>query len=160
MVRNITISLSINAMLERIYATSALDYIMNKRNSENRDSITILTHDQREALRLQLKDSFAHILLQLLPHIASSNVNDLSNDDIELFIVELQVPTSVAESNTIALRQTIENCITLDTLAMCQSCKNQELASQYRQKYQQAIKLVKSLLTPFSNDLHITQHWL
>lgn len=160
MVRNITISLSINAMLERIYATSALDYFMNKSTGESQDPFTVLSHDQRDALRLQLKDSFAHILLQLLPHIASSNVKDLPNDDIELLILELQVPASVAESNTIALRQTIENCITLDTLAMCQSCKNQELASHYQQKYQQAIKLVKTLLTPLANDLHITPHWL
>lgn len=162
---SISLNLSTTAIVQEIYAASALRCLQN---IDNIHRPTLLTRDQEPALRLLIKDSFAHIILRLLPHIAACNLNnedhngepDNITDDV-ILSADIHVPACFPSSATGTLRHAIEHAIAMDALHLCYMGHNDTLSKRHASLTDAAIKNIEQLLSINGyNKAKISMNWL
>ncbi|MBQ7041362.1 MAG: hypothetical protein IJN66_01450 [Muribaculaceae bacterium] len=158
---SISLNLSTTAIITEIYAASALRCLQNIDNGRRPP---LLTRDQEPALRLLVKDSFAHIVLRLLPHIAECNLNeDNEGDDNKDIIlsVDINVPACFPSSATITLRHAIEHAIAMDALHLCYMGHNDNLSRRHASLAEDAIRNITQLLSVSDHSrAKIAMNWL
>ncbi len=162
---SISLNLSTTAIIQEIYAASALRCLQNLDNGKRPP---LLTRDQEPALRLLVKDSFAHILLRLLPHVATCNLNDENNnattcngsEDI-ILSVEIHVPACFPTSAVGTLRHAIEHAIAMDAMHLCYMGHNDNLSQRHASLTNDAIKNIEQLLSVSDHhNAKIVMNWL
>lgn len=158
------ITLSTDAILQEIYAASALRYFQN---SENGVCPPMLCRDQRRALRMQVKDSFAHVVLRLLPHVISCNLDNEADDVAEtdddgdiMLELELHVPATFPESAAGTLRHALEHAIAMDAMELCYVGHNDRLSRRHATLAAESIELIEQLLSASMPMVAITPRWL
>lgn len=155
------ITLSTDAILQEIYAASALRYFQN---SENGVCPPMLCRDQRRALRMQVKDSFAHVVLRLLPHVMSCNLDNETaeaDDDGDIMLeLELHVPLTFPESAAGTLRHALEHAIAMDAMELCYVGHNDRLSRRHATLAAESIELIEQLLSASMPMVAITPRWL
>lgn len=129
--KTFTITISTNAITSEVLAVAALNNIMDNNIG---DKISILTPDQKPALVRQTQASLGNILLHLLPHVASCNINDqLPTDGSEhLFNIEVYLNPDATSNDIITLRHSIEHTIALDTLCVCYMEHDKAMSDRYQ----------------------------
>lgn len=158
------ITLSTDAILQEIYAASALRYFQN---SESSECPPMLSRDQRQALKLQVKDSFAHVVLRLLPHVASCNLNNetaedaISDDDGDIMLsLDLYVPRTFPESAAGTLRHALEHAVAMDVMHLCYIGHDARLSNRHADLAEESIEIIKQLILSASLPVVITPRWL
>lgn len=162
---SISLNLSTTAIIQEIYATSALQCLQNLDNGKRPP---LLTRDQEPALRLLVKDSFAHIILRLLPHIASCNLNDEDNNGVTdnnydevILSAEIHVLTGFPTSATGTLRHAIEHAIAMDAMHLCYMGHNDTLSRRHASLAEDALKNIIQLLSVSDHsNAKIAMNWL
>lgn len=160
---SISLNLSTTAIITEIYAASALRCLQNLDNGKRPP---LLTRDQEPALRLLVKDSFAHIILRLLPHVASCNLNgednNGSNDSEDIILsADFHVPACFPASATGTLRHAIEHAIAMDAMHLCYMGHNDTLSRRHASLAEDALKNIIQLLSVSDHSrAKIAMNWL
>lgn len=130
MKKSVLISLSSDAIIREVLAIAALNGLQYDTDDQK---IPLLTTDQKPALLLQAKGSLSTLLLHLLPHVASCNINDNLPDDgsDHLFQLELYLDCEATSSQIATLRHSLEHTIALDILYVCYMAHNSPLSDRY-----------------------------
>jgi len=130
MKNSVLISLSSDAIISEVLAIAALNGLQY--NSDDQ-KIPLLNYDQKPALLLQAKGSLSAILLHLLPHVTSCNINDKFPDDDSdhLFQLEIRLDSEATSSHIATLRHSLEHTIALDILYVCYMAHNSPLSDRY-----------------------------
>lgn len=158
---SISLNLSTTAIITEIYAASALRCLQNLDNGKRPP---LLTRDQEPALRLLVKDAFAHIVLRLLPHIAECNLNDDNNENCNedvILSVTINTPACFPSSATGTLRHAIEHAIAMDAMHLCYMGHNDNLSRRHASLAQDAIRNITQLLSVSDHSrAKIAMNWL
>ena len=165
MTSSISLNLSTTAIIQEIYAASALRCLQNINNGKRPP---LLTRDQEPALRLLVKDSFAHTILRLLPHIVSCNLNNEDSDGTHItttedviLSAEIYIPTGFPTSATGTLRHAVEHAIAMDAMHLCYMGHNDSLSQRHATLADEAIKNIERLLsTTSAENAKIAINWL
>lgn len=155
-----TINLSTNAITREVLAVAALNNIMDNNLG---DKIAILTPDQKPALVRQAQASLGNILLHLLPHIASCNINDeLPADGSEhLFRIEVYLDSDATSSDIATLRHSIEHTIALDTLCVCYMGHDEAMSNRYQALAMAALNDIRRLVDKTSGQRSVrVMNWI
>ena len=108
MSQTISLNLSTNAMMQEIYATSALRCL----NTGAKSRPAILTSDQRSALALLIKDAFAFVILKVIPYVEHCNLlettEQLKPEEDEILSVDFRMPQGVSSSVVTAMRVALQ----------------------------------------------------
>lgn len=161
----ISINISIDNILKRIYATSALRYFKDSESSQ--PTAPLLTQDQRPALRLQVIDSFAHTILRLLPYIESTNlkeislqnVNNTTDTETDIISVNFIIPAGFEKSAPGFLLDSLEHAISMDALSLCYADTNETLSQRHATLAQESIDCISRLFAGYC-DVSIIPSWL
>lgn len=158
---SISLNLSTTAIITEIYAASALRCLQNLDNGKRPP---LLTRDQEPALRLLVKDAFAHIVLRLLPHIAECNLNDDNNENCNedvILSVTINTPACFPLSATGTLRHAIEHAIAMDAMHLCYMGHNDNLSRRHASLAEDAIRNITQLLSVSDHSrAKIAMNWL
>ena len=158
---SISLNLSTSAIITEIYAASALRCLQNLDNGKRPP---LLTRDQEPALRLLVKDSFAHIVLRLLPHVAECNLNNENNSDSNgdiILSVSLNIPACFPSSAIDTLRHATEHAIAMDAMHLCYMGHNDNLSRRHATLAEDAIRDIIQLLSGSDHSrATIAMNWL
>ncbi len=161
----ISINISIDDILKRIYATSALRYFKDSQSAQ--PTASLLTQDQRPALRLQVIDSFAHTILHLLPHIESTNLKELSlqntynttETESDIITVNFRIPDGFDNSAAHILLDSLEHAISMDALSLCYVDTNEALSQRHAALALESVNCISRLFAG-NCDVSISPSWL
>ena len=110
-------NLSAHAIMQEIYAASALRCIDSGKNAKSLPPI--LSRDNSAALLLLVKDAFAFVVMKFIAHVEACNLNDetpsysndTNNSDEMILSVDIRmgsyIPASVAGAMRVALEHAI-----------------------------------------------------
>lgn len=115
MSKTISLNLSTKAILQNIYASSAL-YCLNNGDSDTLPPI--LTRDHQPALLRLIKDAFAFVTLRFIAHVEACNLNDETatgnatdpTDDM-ILTIDLRAGDDTPNGVAAALRVSLEHAI-------------------------------------------------
>lgn len=115
MSKTISLNLSTSAILQNIYASSAL-YCLNNGDSDTLPPI--LSRDHQPALLRLVKDAFAFVTLRFIAHVEACNLNDetaVGNPDDPtkdmILTIDLRAGDDTPNSVAAALRVSLEHAI-------------------------------------------------
>ncbi len=127
----ISLNLSTAAIMQEIYATSALRCL----NQGGAPRPAILTRDQGAALALLIKDAFAFIVMKIIPHVERCPTFDQSAGDDhssdEILSIDLRLPRGVTASVTSAMCVALQHAIANYALHICYTQHNSKDSSHY-----------------------------
>lgn len=154
-----TLSLSTDAITEQILAIAALNGLQYRLDDDN---IPMLTTDQRPALTMQVKSSFAFILLHMMPHVVSCNINEPATDDSDnLLLLELSLDTAATDMTALTVRTAIERAIVMDTLHACYLGHDTGMSDRYKALADESLTEVRRLIdTASATSAGRIMHWI
>lgn len=164
----ISLNLSTTAIMQEIYAASALRCILN--NSRDRNS-PLLTRDRSDALRIVVKDAFAHVITRLITHVESCNLNGETatasanvqpEDDSEIVLqVNVRTPENFSDGQAGTLRHYMEHAIAMYAMHLCYMGHNETLSRHHERLASESVSAIGGMLRsiPLPNQ-GITPHWL
>lgn len=144
------IVLSIDRILDKIYAQSALRTYMN----QNARKIPMLTPDNRQVLAQLVVGTFADIILQLMPFVADL---DLAEVDPDLLEVEFRSEFEIISSTT--LRKALETTIADNALAIVLTDDDTTIASEIARRAETNLENLRVLLALPPEGLHISPYF-
>lgn len=162
MTRIISFNLSTNAIMQVIYAASALRSLSNDDGSSLPPT---LTPDHREALKLLIKDSFAFVVMRLVAHVDFCNLNDdttaLSPEDDIILQLDLHVSEDVTSNIATIMRTHLEHAIAAYSLHVCFMGHDDSTSDKYNEMATAEVAEVTRLLSYSRfNNQRITPHYL
>lgn len=157
----ISINLSTSAIMQEIYATSALRCL----NEGAQSRPAILSRDRQSALAILIKDAFAFIVLKIIPHVEQCNLFDQSSCEdqslCEILTVDLRLPQGVSSSVTSAIRETLHHAIANYSLHVCYNQHDSDDSSHYLSiANTQVENLCQLLSSRIYSPVTITPHYL
>lgn len=144
------IVLSIDRILDKIYAQSALRTYMN----QNARKIPMLTPDNRQVLAQLVVGTFADIILQLMPFVADL---DLAEVDPDLLEVEFRSEFEIISSTT--LRKALETTIADNALAIVLTDDDTTIAREIARRAETNLENLRFLLALPPEVLHISPYF-
>lgn len=144
------IVLSIDRILDKIYAQSALRTYMN----QNARKIPMLTPDNRQVLAQLVVGTFADIILQLMPFVADL---DLAEVDPGLLEVEFRSEFEIISSTT--LRKALETTIADNALAIVLTDDDTTIAREIARRAETNLENLRVLLALPPEGLHISPYF-
>ncbi len=155
----ISLSLSTKAITQEIYAASALRCLQNLKGDTRPP---LLTHDREPALHLLVKDSFAHMVLRLLPHIADCDMSAQPALDGEIIMrADFIVPAGFPAKTAIAVRHAVEHAIAMDALHLCYMGHDDSLSRRHAALANETLEEIKRLLSAADcTGASIAMNWL
>ncbi|MBO5780072.1 MAG: hypothetical protein J6R27_03080 [Muribaculaceae bacterium] len=144
------IVLSIDRILDKIYAQSALRTYMN----QNARKIPMLTPDNRQVLAQLVVGTFADIILQLMPFVADL---DLAEVDPDLLEVEFRSEFEIISSTT--LRKALETTIADNALAIVLTDDDTTIAREIARRAETNLENLRVLLALPPEGLHISPYF-
>lgn len=139
----ITITISVDDTLRRIYALSALRTYMNSRERE----VPMLTPDNRLALAGLVGDAFSQLALELMPHVVACHLPENDGDDLMSLEIEADREIAVAAP---ALRRAIGNVVSDSVMGAVLADVDGSLSRQF---YESARKGTDGILSGFSSTV-------
>ena len=160
----ISFNLSTAAIMQEIYAISALRSMKNNVNTP-----PILTRDQQGALRKLIKDAFAFIVMKFISHVEGCNLNnenengvvDDSDSEDMILSVDVRLCDDITNSITGVMRIILEHSIAAYALHICYIGHDDYSSKHYGEIAQTEMAQFKQLLvTNQFNTMSITPHYL
>ncbi len=164
----ISLNLSTTAIMQEIYAASALRCVLN--NSSNRNS-PLLTRDRSDALRIVVKDAFAHVITRIIAHVESSNLNgetatdatdNQPKDDTEIVLqVNIRTPENFSDGQAGTLRHYMEHAIAMYAMHLCYMGHDETLSRHHERLASDSISFIIKMLRSIPIPSRGTRpHWL
>lgn len=130
-----TVAISLERVLESVYAFCALDYFTSKEARPN-----ILGRGQEPALRKMARRAAAELVYRLLPFAVGTN---LDKDDGDIISIDLDIPDGAPLPG---MRQLLEDALAASVMAVAWAGSSSALSDSYRRAYDSALdSLVASL---------------
>lgn len=150
MSKTISFNLSTKAIMQEIYAISALRCL---NNGSKRPAI--LTRDRAPALRLLIKDAFAFIIMKFISYVENCNLNDtVINDDEDMILsVDMRMSDEIADNVAHTMRITLEHAIAAYALHICYIGLEDDTSNQYNIVAQNEVDLMEQMLSASSFQL-------
>lgn len=164
----ISLNLSTTAIMQEIYAASALRCCLNNSTAGN---CPLLTHDRSDALRIVVKDAFAHVITQIMPHVESSNLNGETatapdgspsdNDEETVLQADVRTPDNFSAGQAGTLRHYMEHAIAMYAMHLCYMGHDETLSRHHERLATESVSAIGGMLraTPLPCQ-GITPHWL
>lgn len=164
----ISLNLSTTAIMQEIYAASALRCVLN--SSSNRNS-PLLTRDRSDALRIVVKDAFAHVITRIIAHVESSNLNgetatnpadNQPKDDTEIVLqVNIRTPENFSDGQAGTLRHYMEHAIAMYAMHLCYMGHDETLSRHHERLASDSISFITKMLRSIPIPSRGTRpHWL
>ncbi len=123
-----TVALSIERVLESVYAFCALDYFTSK---EPRPEI--LGREQASALRRLISRAACELIYRLMPVAVGTNLDIDSDDDI------ISIDLDIDSSDAPALRRTLEEALASSVMAVAWTGCNAATSDCYHKAYERTL---------------------
>lgn len=123
-----TVAISLERVLESVYAFCALDYFTSKEARPN-----ILGRGQEPALRKMARRAAAELVYRLLPFAVGTN---LDKDDGDIISIDLDIPDGAPLPG---MRQLLEDALAASVMAVAWAGNNAKLSDSYRHTYDSAL---------------------
>lgn len=120
-----TIAISVDRVLESIYASAAIDTLNNPSARAN-----IVCRDDAPALRHLVRNGAAALIFALTPPVSSSNLSDLRYDG-DIITVDIDLPDDVAERLSGSIRPLFESALASHVLGILWTGKDSRLGAMY-----------------------------
>ncbi|MDE7442931.1 MAG: hypothetical protein K2M65_02080 [Muribaculaceae bacterium] len=144
--KNFTINISTEAVMNHIYALSALRTLGA---GLSQPTEALLTREEAPALRLVIKDTFVMLVGQMACSVETFNV-----DDDEMLSVTLIMPKKV---NATAFRHELERILAFRAMATALPCNE---AEDYEATARETADELRRTLAGAGQSGRITPHWL
>lgn len=136
-----TYALSINRILENIYAFCALDYFTSKQARPE-----ILGRDQAPALRRLICSAAAEMIFRLTPPITATNLTEESDSEIISIELDLDENNGPIEG----LRPALESALAASVMALAWCGNSASLSDTYATLFNKNIEAIAQTLRRFS----------
>lgn len=163
------LSLSTQAVMQEIYAASALRCVLN--GSDDRRS-PLLTRDRGAALRMLVKDAFARVVMQLAQYVEASNLNgetateavqeSADADDADVLLqMTLRVPSGGDGRLAGVLRHSVEHAVAMYAMHLCYMGHNTGLSEHHERLAVSSVNEILGILKcrVFTGG-RLRPHWL
>ncbi|MDE6207939.1 MAG: hypothetical protein K2M55_09035 [Muribaculaceae bacterium] len=132
-----TIALSIDRILESVYATSAAEHI-----TADTEQPAILGTAHEAMLRSICRDVIAGLIFAIAPEVADTNIDDSSADDI----IEIHLAQDPRYINIHLLRRSFEITAAAGVLSVVWKSNKPELSASWRKSYDESCTCLLDLI--------------
>lgn len=136
-----TIAISVDRVLESIYASAAIDTLNNPSARAG-----IVCRDDAPALSRLVRNGAAALIFALTPPVTSSNLSDLRYDG-DIITVDIDLPDDVAGHLSGSIRPLFESALAYQVLGILWTGKDSHLGAMY---VSMAAEALESLRRRFS----------
>lgn len=136
-----TISISIERVLESIYASAAVDALNTPARGAN-----IVCRDDAPALSRLVRNSAAAIIFALTPPVTSSNLADLQYDG-DIITVDIELPDDAVSRLAGSIRPLVESALASQVLGVLWTGKDTRLGAMYMSMTADAMESLRRQLS-------------
>ncbi len=163
----LSLNLSSEAIMQEIYATSALRCVLN--NGDNHRT-GLLNRDRVGALRLLVKDAFAHVVMLMIRYVEGTNLNNETEADavVEqpydagdvILQVDVRVPDVPVDGLAGTLRHYVEHAVAMYALHLCYMGDDASLSRHHERLANESVeKIIKMLGAAILPNQGVTPHY-
>ena len=138
-----TISISIDRILESIYALAAVDTLQSPPGRSN-----VVCRDDAPALRRLVRDSAAAIIFGITPPVTGSSLSD-PLDDGDIITVDLELPEDAVGRLSGTIRPLLESALSAQVLCILWTGTDAGLGDMYMSMVRDAVSSLKRKLSGF-----------
>lgn len=157
-----TIALSTDAIIENIYALTALHHMVNGRSA----SPEALHRDHRSMLAMVVKGAIASCALKLMPHVADTSIGDGAGDDAssavadDVITVTVTLPSTMEDASLRSMRLFMEQAVGFEALSRVYLNFDDTLSCRYASDAALAVTTIRTLLSAPPEPLSLTPSWM
>lgn len=156
--KDTTFQLSVAAVLDRIYATSAIAMI-NKVRGEKGVVYGSLTRAHQALLLRFVGDACSALAIDMLPYLTECRIDAAGKIDGSVWFT-LKLPRSLPDGMSTSLRRRMEMAIALNVLESVWIGHDSEMTDYYRRRAINAVKEVTDSLRRLPvGPLRLVPHW-
>lgn len=164
----LSLNLSSNAIMQEIYAVSALRCVLNGVGNHRSP---LLTRDRSAALRIVVKDAFAHVIMKMMPYVEASNLNGETAKDADvdpadsgeemLLQADVRLCGSFQDELSGTLRHYVEHAVAMYALHLCYMGHDAGLSVHHERLAEKAIASIAEMARAGKRpDKGVVPHWL